>query len=146
MITAASFINTLLFVGIALLHIYWAFGGKRWLDVVLPDTGEHGKKVFVPGPIITMAVAAGILLFAFVSLAAAPFLAGTMPVKWIVYGNAAIVVIFALRAMGDFRYAGFFKKIKHTPFGKNDSTYYSPLCMAIALLALVIVLTLKSNI
>jgi hypothetical protein len=144
MITVVSLINTLLFFGIALLHIYWAMGGRRWADAVLPEMGHDGKKLFVPGPIITLLVAVGLLLMAFFSLAAAPFFAGIVPTKWVVYGNAAIAAIFALRAMGDFRYAGFFKKIKHTPFAKNDSRYYSPLCVLIALLALVIVLKKNS--
>ncbi|WP_222439555.1 DUF3995 domain-containing protein [Spirosoma utsteinense] len=38
------------------------------------------------------------------------------------------------------RYVGFFKKIKHTPFGKNDTRYYSPLCLLIGVLTLVVVL------
>jgi len=42
--------------------------------------------------------------------------------------------IFLLRAIGDFNYVGFFKKIKDTNFGKMDSKYYSPLCLVIAIM------------
>jgi hypothetical protein len=54
------------------------------------------------------------------------------------YGSWFIPVVFLLRAVGEFRYVGFFKKIKNTSFAKMDSQYYSPLCLAVGVLALII--------
>lgn len=48
----------------------------------------------------------------------------------------AIVVLalmFAVRAVGDFRYVGFFKRIRGSRFARMDTLYYSPLCAALAL-------------
>lgn len=49
------------------------------------------------------------------------------------WGVWAVAGLFALRALGDFRYVGFFKKINHTHFAHMDSRYYSPLCVWLAL-------------
>jgi hypothetical protein len=53
-------------------------------------------------------------------------------------GNLAIAIIFLIRAIGDFRYVGFLKKIKNTKFAKKDTKYYSPLCSLISVLAFII--------
>ena len=49
------------------------------------------------------------------------------------YGYYFLAGIFILRAIGDFKYVGFFKKVKNTPFAKLDSKFYSPLCLLIGL-------------
>ncbi|WP_369124978.1 DUF3995 domain-containing protein [Enterobacter asburiae] len=48
-------------------------------------------------------------------------------------GNWVVVVLFLLRAVGDFKIVGFFKKIRRTEFSKYDSLYYSPLCLYLSL-------------
>lgn len=55
------------------------------------------------------------------------------------YGLWIVVGIFIVRAIGDFKYVGFFKKIKHTAFGQNSTKYYSPLCLIISILILLLV-------
>ena len=40
------------------------------------------------------------------------------------YGLWIIASLFMLRAIGEFKYVGFFKKYKHIQFGKNDTRYY----------------------
>ncbi len=138
MVTAAALINTLIFLSLAALHVYWALGGQRWMTAVVPVTTGEGKQLFTPGPVITLCVAAGLLLFAFASLAALPCWDWGLG-NWIKYSNIAIAFIFALRAIGDFKYAGFFKKVVNTPFASNDTRYYSPLCLLISVLALLLV-------
>ena len=51
---------------------------------------------------------------------------------WIIAG------IFILRAIGDFRYVGFFKSVKQSAFARADSRYYSPLCLLIGVLGIMI--------
>lgn len=67
---------------------------------------------------------------------------GIIPVElpgWVL-GTAGwlIAIIFLLRAMGDFNYVGFFKKVRETDFAINDSKYYSPLCLGLGLLGIAI--------
>jgi hypothetical protein len=45
-----------------------------------------------------------------------------------------IAAVFALRAIGDFRYIGFFKRIRDTRFARLDTLAYSPLCAVLAVL------------
>lgn len=45
-------------------------------------------------------------------------------------------IVFLLRAIGKGKYVGFFKKIKHTRFAKQDTAFYSPLCVWISLIFL----------
>ena len=45
-----------------------------------------------------------------------------------------IPFIFIIRAIGDFRYLGFFKEVKSTEFGTMDTWLYSPLCLMISVL------------
>jgi hypothetical protein len=138
-----STVNFLLFTAIALLHIYWAFGGTQGLNAALPEM-EGNKKLFKPGKFLTLFVAAGLLLFAIISLSAAVVLSSLIQHNYILYGNVIIGCIFLLRVIGDFKYAGIFKKVKHTAFAKNDTQYYSPLCIFIAVIAFTIAYKLYS--
>lgn len=128
-------INTTIFTGLAILHFYWAAGGKKRLESSLPETIE-GKKLFVPGRAFTIAVAVGLLIFAFITISS--LLKNTIPEAISVYGNIAIGAIFLLRAIGDFKYVGFFKKVNNTAFAKNDTLFYSPLCILLSIIAFII--------
>jgi len=46
-----------------------------------------------------------------------------------------MAVVFAARAVGDFKYVGFFKSIKGTTFALWDTRVYSPLNVVVAALA-----------
>ncbi len=54
------------------------------------------------------------------------------------YGLYVIGSIFLLRAIGDFKYVGFFKSIKNTEFGRMDTQFYSPLCLYLGITSLLI--------
>jgi catechol 2,3-dioxygenase-like lactoylglutathione lyase family enzyme len=44
--------------------------------------------------------------------------------------------VFLLRAVGDFRLVGFFKRVRGTPFARWDTRLFSPLCVALGLASL----------
>ncbi|WP_307347298.1 DUF3995 domain-containing protein [Metabacillus malikii] len=48
-----------------------------------------------------------------------------------------ITFIFFLRAIGDFKYLGFTKKIKNTNFSKYDTALYTPLCLYLGLIFMI---------
>lgn len=54
------------------------------------------------------------------------------------YGLGIIAAIFLIRAIGEFKYVGFFKKVKHTKFWQSDTRYYSPLCLGIGVLTIIL--------
>ena len=142
---AAQIINTVLFLAISGLHFYWAIGsfwGKKMKSSssVIPEV--EGKPLFTPSTFSTLVVAIGLLIMAKVS---AHGLGIGFDFKafgpYVGYGNLAISIIFLIRAIGDFRYVGFFKfmgKHNESKFAKNDTKYYSPLCLLIAVLAFIV--------
>ncbi|MFK7774853.1 MAG: DUF3995 domain-containing protein [Saprospiraceae bacterium] len=126
---------------IALLHFYWALGGKWGFEKSVPSK-EDGTLLFHPTPSTCFAVGIGLILmigFIFSGIihsiyAYIPEFENTIQPSpiWIHdYGFWALGGIFTLRAIGDFNYVGFFKKVKNTSFGKLDSKFYSPLCLLI---------------
>jgi hypothetical protein len=80
-------------------------------------------------------------LVAFLLLAAGIFVlvrSHLLPVNlplWLLHsGTWVLFVIFMAMAVGEFKYVGFFKKIKSSQFAIPDTKYYSPLCVLIAAL------------
>jgi hypothetical protein len=49
-----------------------------------------------------------------------------------------IPAIFLIRAIGDFKYVGFTKKVKSSTFAELDTKFFSPLCLVIAALGFAI--------
>ncbi len=118
------------------IHVYWAFGGKWGSSSVIPTT-EDTVKIAMPGPFSTLFVTGGLSGFGFLILIRSGLLAIDLSAGLLKYGVWTVAAIFLIRALGDFRYVGFFKRHKKTLFGRNDTRYYSPLCLAIGLMILV---------
>ena len=132
-----SIILFLVFLFLSAIHVYWSLGGKWSSDAVIPIK-EYSKKVFTPGAFSTFIVALGLLSFGLFILVKAALLKFQIPLWLNQSGLWIIAGIFFLRAIGEFKYVGFFKKIKHTQFGRNDTKYYSPLCLIISILIVII--------
>ena len=111
------------------LHVYWASGGRWWLDRAIPEIS--GRPMFEFGPIGALVVAAGLLGIGLTAGLRGFQLveqhAGS-PSHW---ACLAFAIVFSLRAVGDFRVAGFFKRIRSTTFATWDTLVYTPLCVAL---------------
>lgn len=133
-----ALIAILIFVLIAGIHFYWAFGGRRWTDLAVPSS-SHQKPLFTPGPLATVVVGIGLILFAWILALKIGFLNNSLlSDQAITYSSLGVAIIFLLRAIGEFKYIGFFKKVKQTKFGQMDTLYYSPLCLIISFIIIVI--------
>ena len=132
-----SIIPFLIFLFLSVLHIYWSFGGQWGKDVTIP-TKENNIKVISPGVFINFRCCIIFFGSGIFILIEAKILNIQTPVVVSKYGPWIIVLIFLIRAIGEFKYVGFFKKIRHTKFGKNDTNYYSPLCLAIGILTMIL--------
>ena len=133
MSTILSLTNATIFTLLAGLHLFWMFGGKWGLAQALPTSEKEGKRMLIPGSIACLTVALGLLGFAFYNVSLGIGFVQSQPVratKWVIW---AIASIFILRAVGDFRYVGFFKKVKKTEFGRMDTKWYAPLCLYLGL-------------
>jgi hypothetical protein len=120
MINNIIIIDSLIFIILGLIHFYWAFGGTIALNKVIPTTIE-GIKLFNPAKSLTIVV--GIILLSFTYIVVLEMKSGI----------TLLAILFFTRAVGDFHYIGFFKKVKSTSFALYDTKYLSPLCLYLAM-------------
>ena len=130
-------INTIIFLLLSLLHFYWAFGGRLWYEDVLP-TNSSGSRRLNPGLTASLVVAFGLLSFGLITIGNSGTWDKYINRNYFRFGALLISMILLLRAIGDFKFIGFFKTIKHTRFAANDTEIFSPLCVFIALVSLLI--------
>jgi cation transport ATPase len=116
---------------IALVHVYWAFGGSLGKRAAIPE--QDGVPLLRPSAPGTLAIAAALLAGAGAVASRAGWLWPNLYPGAIAFAVVALALIFAVRAIGDFRYVGFFKRIRGSRFARMDSLCYSPLCAALAL-------------
>ncbi|NUN99785.1 MAG: DUF3995 domain-containing protein [Saprospiraceae bacterium] len=140
MIIFSGILATMAILAISLIHFYWALGGKKWADRVFPQVEGTNKPVFTAGIWATVFVA-----FIFLSFSFVVFLKTFEPFfrtdnLWIDRSVWLISVLFLLRAIGDFKYVGFTKKIRSTIFAAYDTKVFTPLSLTIGLLTVVIAL------
>lgn len=130
-----SVLLSLIFLILSIIHLNWALGGKWAVDGVFP-TKPGATTQFTPPKFATLVVAIGLLLFSlnyFINPEPGN------PKNWIFdWSRIIIPSIFLIRAIGEFKYVGFFKKVKGTTFAEKDSKIYSPLCLLIAVLGFIV--------
>ncbi|SNT04081.1 Protein of unknown function [Ekhidna lutea] len=122
------------------IHISWALGSEWSFRSVIP-TNENDEPVLNPTRKDSALVGIGLLFFAVFYLIKIDLLILEIPSWAINIASWMIPSIFLFRAIGDFRYVGFFKKITKTPFAKKDALVYSPLCLGLAIIGFIIELT-----
>jgi protein-S-isoprenylcysteine O-methyltransferase Ste14 len=127
--------NTILLGFIAAIHFYWALGGKWGVEAAIPTTKEEAT-AFRPGSLATSVVASGLLVMALFHLVKVNLIDLSLPVWIDNFALKIIAFIFLARAIGEFRYVGFFKKIRNTKFARLDTRVYSPLCLLLSMNAL----------
>ena len=116
------------FALLSALHLYWAAGGRIGAEAALPE--RDGAPLFQPGVASTLAVA-GLLAFAALLVLAhgGHWPANALP-PWVVRVGVPVVAVALLaRAIGEFRYVGFFKRVRATRFARLDTRVYSPIAL-----------------
>lgn len=112
-----AILTAAVFAFLALLHFYWAARGVSGNSAAIPEV--NGVPAFKPSRAGTAAVGLVLLTTATIVL---------LDVQLLIAGAAAVLV---LRAIGDFRLVGFFKRPNPSRFARMDTRYYSPLCLAL---------------
>jgi hypothetical protein len=140
--TILIFINTIVFCLIASLHIYWAMGGKKYLNEAIP-VDSNGKNAMKPSKAATLFVALILLLFATITIANFGFFSKTINEKYISSSTLFIGIIFIIRVIGDFKFVGITKRIKGTPFAIKDDKVYIPLCLLLSCTSIIIAIAGK---
>lgn len=129
----ASIVGAVLFL-IGCIHLYWLFGGRGGFSIAVPTKNHSESPLFIPGRIETAAVMIIFWAAAALLLIQAKIIPAVGP-SWLpAFAGWTLAVVFLLRAVGEFRAIGFFKKIRNTPFARMDSLFYSPLCLLLSCL------------
>lgn len=124
---------------LALSAIFIVLAGWHFFMALAPSSEQggavpmaEGKPLFKPSRAATVAV--GIVLLGFAALVAATGAVidlgiAPAPLRWM---SAALAAGLLGRAIGEFKYLGFFKRVKGSRFATLDTWVYSPLCLLLA--------------
>ncbi len=113
--------------GVSVLHVYWAAGGRRGQNAVIPTSG--GRPLIAPSTAASVAVATAL------ATASALYLGATArwQPRWVYRaGTSGAATVLVARAIGDRRYVGFLKRSRDSAFARRDTYLYSPLCTLLA--------------
>ena len=114
---------------IALLHFYWSFGGQYGVQSVAPKpVGEDEIKI--PR---ALAFIVGCLIMLLGVLAIFLAIENNLDKQYESSIGYLVSVVVVVRAIGEFRYLGFFKKIYNSSFAKKDTFFFSPLCLILGI-------------
>jgi Protein of unknown function (DUF3995) len=93
----------------------------------------NGRPLFVPSATATTAVGVGLLLCALLVVSTAGMVAVGLSPRVLSALCAGLALVLVLRAVGDFRYVGFFKSVRASRFATMDTWCYSPGCLALSI-------------
>ncbi len=134
MVRITGLLLAVVFMILGLFHVYWAAGGSRGGQSAIPMV--NGERLFTPSTSATLAIAALLFLAMLIVLGRIGIWGANLP-DWVFYvGTLGISLAFLIRAVGDFRYVGFFRSITDTDFAHLDKYLFTPLCLLIAIAAL----------
>lgn len=120
----------LAFLGLAVWHFYMALVVASGVTGAVPSV--EGKPLFVPTRTATAGVGVVLLLFAVLVAGTARLVSVGLPAVVLSWLSYALAVGLLARAIGEFRYVGFFKRVRGTKFARRDTLLYSPLCLLLA--------------
>lgn len=121
---------TVILTVLGVVHVYWAMGGSAGKAAAVPM--RAGKPVFAPTPFTTIVVAFGLFAMAALNATKIGWIADFGISSRVRTGLWLTCAVLLLRAIGDFRYVGFFKRHREGRFAKLDTLLYSPLCLFLA--------------
>ena len=119
-----------IFLAIALWHLYMAWSPATGANGSVPST--DGKPIFVPSFRATILVAVMLVLFAGLVASTAGLLQLAVPTATLRLLSYLLATGLFARAVGDFRFVGFFKSVRGTRFATLDYFLYSPICLLLA--------------
>ncbi len=119
---------------LSVLHVYWGVRGELGRSAAIPEV--DGRPLFLPTRAACFAVAGLLAVAVGLLLIGGRYLPDFGP-GWLgTVGPLAVGVVLVARAVGDFKYVGFFKRVHGSRFAVLDSRCFSPLCLVLGLGAL----------
>ena len=121
---------SLVFVALALWHFRMAFSPAGSGGGAVPSI--EGKPLFIPAARATAAGGVILLLFGTLVAATGGVIEVPVPPRVLSWLSLALALGLLGRAIGEFRYVGFFKRVRGSRFARLDTMLYSPLCLLLA--------------
>ena len=128
--TLIAIVVSLAFVVVAVWHFRMALSSGEGMSGAVPS--EAGKPLFAPSVGATLAVSLVLLVFACLVAATAGLVQVGLServLSWLCY---ALALGLLARAVGEFKYVGFFKRVRGSRFARLDTLLYSPVCLLLA--------------
>lgn len=119
------------FLLLAAWHLWMAYRPSAGMSAAVPSV--DGKPLFVPSRAATLAVAAALAACALLVSATGGLIDAGLARGVLVAPSYALALGLLARAVGDFRYVGFFKRVRGSRFAHVDTLVYSPACALLAL-------------
>ncbi len=119
------------FAGLSLLHLYWMVGGRWGMSAVLPES--EGRPLIRPGAVAAAVVALLLATAGWLVLEQAGLGPGWATGPLVRTATWGVATVMLARSIGEFRYLGFFKRMKGSRFARLDSLLFSPVALALAL-------------
>ena len=116
---------------IAGAHLYWAAGGQAGSSAAIPQA--NGEPLFRPGRGATVLVAIGLFALAVLALWRDGLILLPLPFFIAKIGAWLATLVFLVRAIGDFKYLGWSKRVRGSQFARLDDVVYAPLCLMLAI-------------
>jgi Protein of unknown function (DUF3995) len=120
----------LAFVALAIWHMWMARSPEINAAAAIPSM--PGRPPTIPSTRAFVGVAAVLLLFAGLVAATGGIVRVGIPPRYLSWLCFALSLGLLARAVGEFRYVGFFKRVRGTRFARLDTLVYSPLCLLLA--------------
>ena len=105
------------FVALALWHVQMAFTTSGTESGAVPS--EDGKPLFVPSRRATLIVAFALLVFGALVAATAGLVQVGVSRRLLSWSCYFLALGLVARAVGEFKYVGFFKRVRGSKFGKR---------------------------
>lgn len=120
---------------LALVHLYWAFGGRR--AVTVAASAHSGARGVRPSRAALVGIAGAFGAAAAVVAMRAGWIDLWRDPPSVRIAAGMVALAFSLRAIGDFRYVGAFKRNGNASvFGFVDTLLCCPLCIALSVAAI----------
>ena len=87
--------------------------------------------MFVPGRLAVLVVSVLLALAALIVLQRASLGPALVPAALLPGAIWTLAVVMIARAIGDFRYVGFFKRVRGTTFATLDTKFFSPIVLVL---------------
>ncbi len=118
------------FAFLSAFHVIGIFGLWQSLAVIPSVAGEP---THYPAGLSWLAVAVALVLAALVVLVRGDVILRSIPSGLSTLACLTLGGVFVLRAIGEFRFFGFFRSVTDTRFAFWDTWLYTPLCLVIGL-------------